>query len=813
MKRSTKLLKSVPAIFLAVTLAAAPVMAGETDIQVAGGYMQQLVSNTDTFLSVRSMDDLLKDSGMSWAERDQKLTLSRQRGIEKQLSEQDIREAAADVKLLKHNDMICTIEGSMPVYIHDQFDAYETAYSLLDILGRPDNPELMQLHEITSGDYISYVYQEVSEGCTVVASTLRLITDADGQLVYVRSSLAEYPSETAGAVIAGIDEVHDAVAAYLEEQGSSQEILPEYTCRILEYRNDDEADEALPADIVWAVYCADDTSESGYPYTAHYVDADGSYQYSQKVRTPQDEAGQSGYDTAYLFEDMQAETWTGEVYYANGQVRTITVPVMRSMSDGIYYLGDKNRRIMIAEFAGMFYDDDIRIPAASDSNAGWENSDLICYENYIRVWDEYAKLGWKGADGCNTPTLLLRNMQTEEGEPMDNAAYCGKYMGWQMFAYDDSESHVGEGLDVWVHEFTHGITNTIQGENRYENDCGAVNESLSDIMGNLCEMIMEQETDSSWDIGEDTASALRSMLYPKRYGQPEYVWDEFYCPHTDSPNDANDRGGVHSNSSILNLLAAKLCVEEGMPLEAARNYWMLVINAVTPETDLPQMADVLTWAMDASGLTEYQEALQELISQVQLTRTAIPDTLEEGKKLVTLTLPDTEAMADRCWILDAVQLDGDAVSTLISTALKILFSGNDPDSEGSFEDELINSLTGIIGNHISYVSDDELTMNMVISDQPAIYTLMNLDVDTYDLRRMLVLAGNQWISLDVENLEMQYETPDDIMVEKALEALVENGIDMLINLIAGMDEKKSEGSDIIILPTNGLETVTLPQPE
>ena len=81
----------------------------------------------------------------------------------------------------------------------------------------------------------------------------------------------------------------------------------------------------------------------------------------------------------------------------------------------------------------------------------------------------------------------------------------------------------------------------------YENDLGAINEAMSDIMGNLVEYIVQDTEDENWILGENAETPIRSMSNPRLYAQPEYVWDVFYGAHTDNPVTINDRGGVHLN--------------------------------------------------------------------------------------------------------------------------------------------------------------------------------------------------------------------------------------------------------------------------
>ena len=51
----------------------------------------------------------------------------------------------------------------------------------------------------------------------------------------------------------------------------------------------------------------------------------------------------------------------------------------------------------------------------------------------------------------------------------------------------------GPWLDVIAHEFTHCVTETAMGANLYRDDYGAINEAMSDILGNLCEALCSGE--------------------------------------------------------------------------------------------------------------------------------------------------------------------------------------------------------------------------------------------------------------------------------------------------------------------------------
>ncbi|RDI38466.1 M4 family metallopeptidase [Falsibacillus pallidus] len=106
------------------------------------------------------------------------------------------------------------------------------------------------------------------------------------------------------------------------------------------------------------------------------------------------------------------------------------------------------------------------------------------------------------------------------------------------------------GIDVVAHELTHAVTEKTAGL-VYQNESGAINESLSDIFGTLVEFYSGKSPD--WEIGEDIytpskqGDALRSMSDPTKYGDP----DNYASRYTGT----SDNGGVHTNSGISNKAA------------------------------------------------------------------------------------------------------------------------------------------------------------------------------------------------------------------------------------------------------------------
>ncbi|MBA3620644.1 MAG: M4 family metallopeptidase, partial [Acidothermales bacterium] len=130
--------------------------------------------------------------------------------------------------------------------------------------------------------------------------------------------------------------------------------------------------------------------------------------------------------------------------------------------------------------------------------------------------------------------------------PMRNAFWNGEAMVFgDGFAGAD---------DVVAHELTHGVTQSTGGL-LYYYQSGAINESMSDVFGELVDLTDGFDlpgTQRRWRIGEDTPfGAIRDMRDPTRYEQPPRMRSLRY---TGDRNFA-DNGGVHVNSGVGNKAA------------------------------------------------------------------------------------------------------------------------------------------------------------------------------------------------------------------------------------------------------------------
>ena len=124
-----------------------------------------------------------------------------------------------------------------------------------------------------------------------------------------------------------------------------------------------------------------------------------------------------------------------------------------------------------------------------------------------------------------------------------------------------SWDHAAGALDIVAHEITHGVTD-YSSDLIYQNESGALNESISDIMATGVEFffqpagtgVMQAEYLCAEDVVRGATNGIRSMATPNVYGHPDHYSVRF--------TGTADGGGVHINSSISNH-AFFLAVEGG----------------------------------------------------------------------------------------------------------------------------------------------------------------------------------------------------------------------------------------------------------
>ena len=178
------------------------------------------------------------------------------------------------------------------------------------------------------------------------------------------------------------------------------------------------------------------------------------------------------------------------------------------------------------------------------------------------------------------------------------------------------QMYYGEGFaaadDVVGHEMTHGVTERTSGL-FYWGQSGAMNESISDIMGEIIDhrFFTAGDTPTNWALGEDLPiGAVRNMADPTvlndpdRTGSPLYV-REPCCSYL-------DEDGVHTNSGVGNKTFYLISqggtfngqtitgIDTGDPnLTKSAKLWLLVDQTLSSGSDYADEAAVLEQSCQA----------------------------------------------------------------------------------------------------------------------------------------------------------------------------------------------------------------------
>ena len=191
-----------------------------------------------------------------------------------------------------------------------------------------------------------------------------------------------------------------------------------------------------------------------------------------------------------------------------------------------------------------------------DVNEAYDYSG-VTYDFYSQVFHRAS------VDGHGMGLDSSVHYREDPEEPFDNAYWDG-----QQMVYGDGDAVCFERftkcLDVIGHELTHGVTQ-FEANLDYHMQAGALNESISDVLGVLVKQwhLKQSVSSADWLIGEGLftlkieGKALRSMSDPgTAYNDPVLGKDPqpgHMKDFVNLPDSARgDWGGVHINSGIPN---------------------------------------------------------------------------------------------------------------------------------------------------------------------------------------------------------------------------------------------------------------------
>ena len=242
------------------------------------------------------------------------------------------------------------------------------------------------------------------------------------------------------------------------------------------------------------------------------------------------------------------------------------------------------------------------------------------YDGSGATYDFYSKV-------FNRNSIDGRGMRLDSsvhfGANYDNAFWNGRQM-----VYGDGDGQLFNrftvSLDVIGHELTHGVTAN-EADLDYQDEPGALNESMSDVFGSMVKQYMRNQTvaQADWLIGQGLLTknvkgvALRSMKAPgTAYDDPVLGRDPQPDHMKKLYKGQQDNGGVHINSGIPNkafYLAAAALSPQGHSWDKAGPIWYETLcNRLRPNSGFADCAkltiDVAKQLQGAAAATAVRKA-------------------------------------------------------------------------------------------------------------------------------------------------------------------------------------------------------------
>lgn len=518
-----------------------------------------------------------------------------------------------------------------------------TVEHLRDVLGLDEDAQFIKGVAFRMGNgYTYYTIRQFSGGICVSGSVIKVIADGEGRAAAVSSSVTPGLGGEMDVMIEP-EEALEIAKAYLSENQPEVGYVyyPDAIGRTIVAGLDDAGEMKYYA--AYIIYTSNpnvSNEQDDRRYLAHYVGSDGRYLHSMPVLAIENGSVRNPGDAEHFFEGKQEASFTGEVTLHDGSTVEVSVPVLYNEETGLYELADARRKIAVLDHYAFDFEKSVT-PVSSEDNVHWSDNDLITYANYIVVYDTYADIGLYSPDGLSTPIAILSDYRDENGERVDNACYMGVDRGWHCFGSSTLNCY-GECVDVIAHEYTHAVTNASMTEILYNGEMGAINESFSDILGNIIEMMTGSTQDESWLVGEKSDVPVRSMSDPHLFAQPEVVGDLYYRPMDATLLDFNDRSGVHINNSLLAGMAVDL-EKAGMTLDEQFDLWGYLIYSLTPRTGFDELLPMLMFSCDVAEMPQWKETLTEAFASRGLAGGASDEAYySEGCGVLEFDAPQTE---------------------------------------------------------------------------------------------------------------------------------------------------------------------------
>ncbi|MGZ4652266.1 M4 family metallopeptidase [Oryzihumus sp.] len=220
------------------------------------------------------------------------------------------------------------------------------------------------------------------------------------------------------------------------------------------------------------------------------------------------------------------------------------------------------------------------------------------FVNAGKTYDFYRQvLGRDSVDGAGMPIVSSVGYCPVGAGPTkgQNCLYDNAFWSGAQMVYGQG---LPVALDIVGHELTHGVTQYTSGL-LYYYQSGAINESLSDVMGELIDQLEGSVASADrWMIGQDVPDDSRTMRDLRNMQDPTFVHvpnPSAQGPQPDSMTSRYwfsgatgdgvvDAGGVHENSGVGN--KAAYLIAEGTHLESGNVFNGHTFTGMTDDAGL-----------------------------------------------------------------------------------------------------------------------------------------------------------------------------------------------------------------------------------
>ena len=425
-----------------------------------------------------------------------------------------------------------------------------------------------------------------------------------------------------------------------------------------------------------------------------------------------------------------------------------------------------------------------------DVNLAYDYSGLT-YDYYLN------NFGRDSIDGAGLPLISLVKYCTQNTSvacPYQNAFWDGVQM-----TYGDGYASAD---DVVGHELTHGVTEHTSGLFYYYQS-GAINESLSDVFGELIDLTDGVGTDTAavrWQLGEDLPPAtgvVRDMQDPTTFGDPDRTGSIFYT----ADEDEVDSGGVHSNSGVNNK-AAYLMTDGGSfnsqtitglgAAKVGQIYYKVETSLLTSASDYQDLGDALqaacTSLIGAHGITSSDcDQVRKAVLATEMDQTPTNAPATEAPVCGAGTAPFTLFYDD----LESASANWQHSATIGQTAWYYPMSPNDIFGSGAYATSGDNNIWGY---DRPTRTDSNIRMNISVALPTNAYLRFN---QAYGFEDGL---DNQFVYRTFDGGIVEYSTNNGATWTDAASLFINNGYN---GTITNLFDNPLGGKSAFVAESNG----------